>query len=136
MEDIKKLIEANLPFVETLLTEYGEFYPLACAIYNNDDIKQVGTHFGEEHPSSNDVLTELKNVFRATKDDYKTIGIFYDVKIIDPNTGVKTHAVATFLESKSDDKAFTFYFPYQLTDGQLVYSESWGNENDKEIFLY
>jgi hypothetical protein len=46
MNDIKKLIETNLPF------EY---------------IKQVGTYFGEEHPSSNDALTELKKAFKANK---------------------------------------------------------------------
>jgi len=135
MDDFKKLIETNLPFIESLLTEYGEFYPVACAIDHKENIKQVGTYLGEEHPSSNDVLTELKKAFKANKEDYKAIAIFYDVRIIDPNTSLKTDAIAVFLEAQRENKGFTFYFPYQLTDGQLIFSESWKNENEKEIYL-
>ena len=124
MDNIKKLIETNLPFVESLLTEYGEFYPLASAINNSNDIQQIGTYFGKEEPTSNEILTELKNAFRSKKDDYKAVAIFYDVRVLNPNTNLKTDAIAVFIEIKKEDNGFMFYFPYQLADRQLIFSES------------
>ena len=135
MNDIERLLESTFPFVEELLKEHGEFFPLASAIKTNDSIAQVGTYDGDEQPLSSTVIADLKTAFRANKDDYKTIAIYYDVRAVDPNTNLKTDAVAIFVETKNDDTAYTFYFPYVLTTAkELSFSDAWKNVSTKEIF--
>lgn len=135
MNDIERLLDSTFPLVDDLLKNYGEFFPLASAIKTDNTIAQVGTYFGDERPLSNKVITELKKSFRAKVEDYKTIAIFYDVKVVNPNTNLKTDAVAVFIETKIEDTAYVFYYPYTLTnDKQLSFSDSWKNKNDKEIF--
>ena len=135
MNDIERLLDSTFPFVEELLKEHGEFFPLASAVKTNNSIAQVGTYDGDEQPLSNTVIADLKTAFRVKKDDYKTIAIFYDVRVVDPNTNLKTDAVAVFVETKNDNTAYTFYYPYVLTtDKDLSFSDAWKNANDKEIF--
>ena len=135
MNDIERLLDSTFPFVEELLMEHGEFFPLASAVKTNDSIAQVGTYDGDEKPLSNTVIEDLKAAFRAKKDDYKTIAIFYDVRVVDPNTNQKTDAVAVFVETKIDITAYTVYYPYILTtDGELSFSDAWKNASAKEIF--
>ena len=38
MKDFEILLENTFPFIENMLTEHGEFYPLASAIDKNDKI--------------------------------------------------------------------------------------------------
>jgi hypothetical protein len=136
MTDIEKLLDSTFPFVESLLKEYGEFFPLASAVKTNDSIAQVGTYDGDERPLSTKVISDLKKAFIAKRNDYKSIAIFYDVKITDPNTNKKTDAIAVFVESENGKTAYTFYYPYELTSQkELIFSESWKIENDKEIFI-
>ena len=135
MNDIEKLLDSTMPFVEGLLNKHGEFFPLASAIKTNDSIAQVGTYDGDDRPLSDKLIADLKQAFRAKKDDYKTIAIFYDVRVLDPDTNVKTDAIAVFVETKKDNSAFTFYYPYTLTkDKQLTFSNPWKNKTNKEIF--
>ena len=137
MEDFEKLLDATFPFVEDLLKNYAEFFPLASAIDKNGGIAQVGTFDGDEQPKSDKVIADLKAGLRegAKNGEYKAIAIFYDVKVIDPNTNQKTDAVAVFVENKKDTKAYKLFYPYSLTmDSVLTFTESWRNETEKEIF--
>src|SRR5205085_506929 len=113
------------PFVEDLLKKYGEFYPVGCAVTIKDSIAQIGEYNGDEHPLSNTVIADLKAAFRGRKDDYKSIAIFYDVRVVNPKTNIKTDAIAVFAESKNEATAYIFYYPYVLTtDKQLTYADS------------
>jgi hypothetical protein len=135
MNDIERLLDSTFPLVENLLTKYGEFFPLASAIKTDDTIAEVGTYFEEEKPLSDKVIAQLKKSFRAKKEDYKTIAIFYDVRVVNPNTNSKTDAVAVFVETKNEDTSYIFYYPYILkTDKQPAFSDSWKEKNNKEIF--
>jgi hypothetical protein len=135
MNDIERLLDSTFPFVENLLTKCGEFFPLASAIKTDDTIAEVGTYFEEEKPISDKVIAQLKKSFRAKKEDYKTIAIFYEVRVVNPNTNLKTDAVAVFVETKNEDTSYIFYYPYIFkTDKQLVFSDSWKEKNNKEIF--
>jgi len=136
MNDIERLLDSTFPFVENLLKEYGEFFPLASAIQTNDSIAQVGTFDGDDRPLSTQVIFDLKKAFIAKRNNYKSIAIFYDVKITDPTTNLKTDAIAVYVESENGKTAYTFYYPYELTgQKELIFSESWKIENDKEIFI-
>lgn len=135
MRDIERLLDSTLPFVEDLIRKYGEFFPLASAIKTDDAIAQVGTYSEEKKPLSAKVIAELKKSFRAKKEDYKTIAIFYDVRVVNPNTNLKTDAVVVFTETKNESTAYLFYYPYILKTGkQLTFSDSWKEKIDKEIF--
>ena len=138
MEDFERLLDATFPFVEDLLKKHGEFFPLASAIEKNDSIAQVGTYDGDEQPKSDKVIADLKVGLRegAKSGDYKAIAIFYDVRVIDPNTNQKTNAVAVIVENTKDTKAYKLFYPYTLTkDSILTFAESWRNDIDKEIFV-
>jgi hypothetical protein len=135
MTDTERLLVSTLPFVEGLLKEHGEFFPLASAIMTNDSLAQVGNYNGDDKPLSNSVIADLKTAFRAKKTDYKTIAIFYDVRVVDPNTNLKTDAIAVLVETKDENTAYTFYYPYVLTPGkQLSFSDPWKNVSVQEIF--
>lgn len=107
MEDLERLLDATFPFVEDLLKKHGEFFPLASAIDKSDSITHVGTYDGDEQPKSDKVIADLKVGLReaAKNGDYKAIAIFYDVRVIDPNTNQKTDAVAVFVENKKKHKS-------------------------------
>jgi hypothetical protein len=138
MEDFERLLDATFPFVEDLLKKHGEFFPLASAIDKNDSVAHVGTYEGNEQPKSDKVIADLKVGLRegAKKGNYKAIAIFYDVKVVDPNTNKKTDAIAVFVENTKDTKAYKLFYPYTLTkDSVLTFAESWRNEIEKEIFV-
>ncbi len=135
MNNFERLLNSTLPFVIELLKENGEYFPLASAIKTNDSIAQVGTYDGDEMPLSIKLITDLKNAFRAKSEDYKTIAIFYDVSVLDPNTNLKKDSIAVFLENKTDSKSYIYYYPYILTsDKEISISDKWIEEIDKEIF--
>jgi hypothetical protein len=135
MEDIQKLLDSTFPFVSDLLKRYGEFFPLASAISVDDSIAQIGTYDGNEKPLSDKLIVDLKNAIRVKKECYKVIAIFYDGSVINPETNIKADAVIVFVESRSLDKSNTFYYPYHLSDDkQLIFSNAWREENDREIF--
>jgi len=136
MEDFERLLDATFPFVKDLLKKHGEFFPLSSVIDRNNSIAQVGTYDGNEQPKSDKVIEDLKTGLReGVKNGDKAIAIFYDVKVIDPNTNQKTDAVAIFVENKKDTKAYKLYYPYTFTkDSVLIFAESWRNEIEKEIF--
>ncbi len=135
MHDAERLLETTMPFVEDLLKQYGEFFPVASAIKINGDVAQVGTYNGDDHPLSSTVITELKDAFRAKQADYTTIAIFYDVRVTHPSTISKTDAIAVFIESRDEETAYTIFYPYILTDNkQIVFAEAWKELSAKEIF--
>jgi hypothetical protein len=100
-------------------------------------IVQMWAYDGNEHPKSQDVINDLiKSLTQgAKKGEYKAVTIFYDVKVVNPHTNIKTDAIAVIAESKADNAGYRFYYPYTLTlDRQLNLSKSWGNKTHREIF--
>jgi len=137
MEDFERLLDATFPFVEDLLKRHGEFFPLASAINKSDSITQIATYDGNERPLSEKIIADLKVGLRegVKRGDYKAIAIFYDVRVIDPNTNQKIDAVVVYVENEKDTKAYKLFYPYTLSKGNNVtFGESWRNEIEKEIF--
>ena len=136
MNDIERLIDSTFPFVEDLLTKHGEFFPIASAVKTNGSIAQVGTYDGDDKPLSEKLIADLKAAFIAKKVEYKAVAIFYDVRVVDPDTKIKTDAIAVFIESKNEKQAYTFYYPYSLTtEYKLIFSDPWKSEKEKEVFI-
>lgn len=135
MTDIEQLLNGTFPFVEDLLVTYREFFPVASAIKTDGSFSHVGTYDGDERPLSDKVLNDFKKAFKAKQADYKAITIYYDVTVVDPNTGQRTDAIAVFAETKYDIDAYTFFYPYVLTKEKgLEFSKSWKYVKEKEVF--
>jgi hypothetical protein len=137
MADIQRLIDNTLPFVQELLSKYGEFFPLASAVTISDNIAQVGTYDGVEQLESFKLIVDLKRALKAKQNDYKCIAIFYDVRVTVPTTKLKTDAIAVFVETESEETGFIIYYPYIVTDDRVVEltEGAWKEINDKEIFI-
>lgn len=133
MEEIQNILDKTLPFVESLLKDYGEFYPLASAVNQNGEVEQVLLEEDEENdfPKSASVIGELKKELRWKRDRFKAIAIFYDVTVKEE----QTEAIAVFVEHKEEKQSFTFYYPYKVVEKEIIFSKSWKVENEMEIFV-
>jgi len=133
MEEIQNILDKTLPFVESLLKDYGEFYPLASAVNQNGEVEQVLLEEDEENdfPKSASVIGELKKKLRWKRDRFKAIAIFYDVTVKEE----QTEAIAVFVEHKEEKQSFTFYYPYKVVEKEIIFSKSWKVENEMEIFV-
>ena len=78
MDELQSLINSTLPFIEKMLRNHGEFYPLASALDSSGKIAQMGAYDGNEHPKSVDVINDLKKNLKqgAQKGEYSAITIF------------------------------------------------------------
>src|SRR5579863_994205 len=110
MNDVERLLDSTMPFVEDLLKKYGEFFPVASAVETDGNIVQFGTYDGDEKPLSDKLITDFKTIFKAKRDDYKVVMIFYDVRVVNPKSEQLIDAIAVFVETKYDKDAYTFYF--------------------------
>ena len=135
MNDIERLLNSTIPFVEDLLKKYGEFFPIASAVKTDGSIAQIGTYDGDEKPLSDKLITDFKSAFKAKRSDYRSVMIFYDVSVVNPKSEKKVDAIAVFAETNYDNHAYTFYFSYSLTsDKELEFGNSWKSLKEKEIF--
>jgi hypothetical protein len=137
LNELSFLIDQSFPFVEDLLKKYGEYYPFSFALNEDNTVAVIGRHDGDENPDSLVVIKGLKEILKleTKKNKIKGIAIFYDVKTTDPKTNQKTDAVAVFVEHKDGQGAYTFYYPYKLTDKkELTFGDSFGGAATREIF--
>ena len=83
------------------------------------------------------LYSTLKEHLEQKQADYKSVAIFYDVSVIEPDTKQKIDAVAVFVESQSDDFGCIIYYPYVWTENNKLQltDNVWKERNAKEIFL-
>ncbi|WP_337965641.1 hypothetical protein [uncultured Flavobacterium sp.] len=132
MNDIQSILDEIFPFVESLLKEYGEFYPVSAVVDIEQKVKHIILEEDEENdfPESTSVIAELKKELRWRRDEFIAVAIFYDVKLKEK----QTDAIAVFVEHKNEMEAYTFYYSYELIDNDLIFGESWKEIADKQIF--
>ena len=130
MNDIEKILDLMFPFVENLLIKNGEFYPFAAAMKNSGEIEQVGIEEDDDNPASQKVIDELKDVLVSLKSNYKAYALFYNVY----HKTDEINAIAVKVEHKIEASSFTFYYPYELLNGELNYKDAWKTEKQMEIF--
>jgi len=133
MNEIQKILDVTFPLVETLLKDYGEFYPLASVVNLDKTVEQITDFEGNdiEFPGSVSVLKSLKNKLHSESEHFLAIAIFYDVRLKEK----ETDAIAVFVEDKSENSAYTFYFPYKIEESEIIFEESWKTLQSKEIFV-
>ena len=106
MNKIQNILDEMLPFVETLLKEYGEFYPVSAVVNTKQKVEHIILEEDEQNnfPESISVLAELKKELRWRKNEFLTIAVFYDVKVKEK----QTDAIAVFVEQKKKWKLLHF----------------------------
>ena len=135
MTNLEKLLDITFPVVERLMEEYGEFYPLATAIKNNNEIVPVATFYEEDFPVAAQLLDKLKESFIGKKNDYKALVICFNGKMNHPDTGKKTDVIVFIAEDNENDLFYHFHYPYTIINKAIDFGEPWKSIKQKEIFI-
>lgn len=134
-EECEKLMTDVLPFAEKMLKEHGEFYPYGGAMRPSGEIVYVAGYDGTEHPPSMEVIKLIREGFiqSGRSGEYKATALIYDVRVVLPNTGQKSDAIAVSLNHKANYSVVVF-FPYQLREGVLNVSEPFAERGAADVF--
>ena len=133
--DCEKLMNAALPFAEQMLKRYGEFFPFGSAMRPNGEIVSVGGKAEQERPPSAQVIKLLRDGFAAAakKGEYKATAIVYDVRVVIPDTGAKSDAVAVALDHR-DNYSVVVMFPYTVKDGRVSLGNAFAQKGEDQVF--
>jgi hypothetical protein len=103
-------------------------------VQEGDFERRVG-YDGREHPPSADIIQILKTNFRRSAQDreYRVTAIVYDVRVVLPQTGIKSDAIAVALDH-TDNYSVVVFFPYQIAQSQLIFGETFAQKGDDGVF--
>jgi hypothetical protein len=134
-EDCENLMNSVLPFAEKMLKQHGEFFPFGGAMRPNGEILSVGGKTDQERPPSAEIIKLLRDGFAtsARKGEYKATAIVYDVRVILPDTGVKSDAVAVALDHR-DNYSVVVMFPYAIQSGNVRFGTTFAQKGDDKVF--
>jgi hypothetical protein len=135
-EESEKLMKDILPLAETMLRNYGEFYPYGGYIKPSGEIVHVGAkHRGTNHPKSTDLIQILRDSFKdmARSEQCKAAAIICNVRVRPPRCDTKSDAIQVILDHVDDYSAMIF-FPYQIIDQRVSFGETFSWPGEHEIF--
>jgi hypothetical protein len=96
-----------------LLEEFGEFYPFAFAMKKDLTIVPIMVHFGDEFPSSKQVIEELEKALKVSDENQNYIGVAICSDVKDTDNQLDALEIRVdFLE----DVTINFYEIYKLSD--------------------
>ena len=125
MNDIQNILDITFPFVEKLLKDYGEFYPLASVVNLKYEVEQLLLPEDEENdfPKSIGVIGEIKKELRWKRDECIAIAIFYDVKLKEKVNACFSNLCSTKTAIASVSFSFNFtLFPSMVTIFLFIFS--------------
>jgi hypothetical protein len=135
--ECEQLMNAALPFAQQMLERHGEFFPYGQAINSDGKVVSVAAHDEREHPPSEDVIRQLRQVFsaEAKSGKYKATALIYDVRVQLPTTGMKSDAIAVALDHR-DNYSVVVFLPYRLEGSKLVMGEVFAEKGAADIFAH
>jgi hypothetical protein len=133
--DCETLMNSVVPFAERMLKEYGEFFPFGGAMRPSGEIVSVGGKTDQERPPSAEVIKLLRDGFAtaARKGEYKATAIVYDVRVVLPDTGMKSDAVAIALDHR-DNYSVVVMIPYTLQNRNVRFGSMFAQKGDDKVF--
>jgi hypothetical protein len=133
--DCENLMNSVLPFAERMLKQHGEFFPFGGAMRPNGEIVSVGGKSDQERPPSAEVIKLLRDSFAssARKGEFKATAIVYDVRVILPDTGAKSDAIAVALDHR-DNYSVVVMFPYTIQSGDVHFGNTFAQKGDDKVF--
>lgn len=70
-----KIIEICIAQAKSLLEEFDEFYPFAYALKNDSAIVPILTFFGDDFPTSQNMIIELEKALNISDKKNNYIGV-------------------------------------------------------------
>jgi hypothetical protein len=135
IEDIQALITIFFPFAEEMIGKFGKFLPFAGATTSTGDYVSVGNMEKIKHLETIQIVNELKRSLKEGSSRFLVVALFYEATVTNSDTGMKSDAVAVFVEHKNGSAAYEFFYPYRVDEkDQFVVNDSWGNNVEREIF--
>jgi hypothetical protein len=135
-QESERLMNEMLPVAESMLRQYGEFYPYGGYMKPDRTIVHVGAADPEtDRPKSKDSIYVLRSSFRemAHTNQCRAAAIVFDVTVKLPRSNEKSDAIQVCVEHRDGYSAEVF-FPYQIIDNEIVYEETFAEEGKQDIF--
>jgi hypothetical protein len=135
--ELDALFNTLLPFAETMLREYGEFYPFGAIMSSSGEIRQVGAKMeGDDHPPSEPLIDLLTENFKkqAVKGELRAAGICYDVLTVSPGEDQKRDAICCALEHYSGETVDVFVPYVKAADGDVQYGTVFSARRAAQFF--
>ena len=137
-QESEALLSALLPFAEKMLREHGEFYPYGGYMKPDGTIVEVGVAepaADTERPKPKDLIYVLRNSLQelARSNECQAVAMVSHVAVMVPNSGSKSDAIQICIEHV-DHYSAEIFFPYQRTEADVVYGETFAQPGKSEIF--
>jgi hypothetical protein len=133
--DCERLMNDALPIAKRMLRERGEFYPYGMTLDVSGKGAVVGATDGGERPKSAPLIEMLRAQFHdgAKAGRYLATALVYDVRVVDPSTGVKSDAMAVELDHRGGYSVIVF-IPYSLRTGDVVEGRLFAQQGKARVF--
>jgi hypothetical protein len=111
--DFQEMLDAGLPFVKRMLTEFGEFIPFGVRVPNTGRAELLAGDVGVEHPRSADVMALLEETFKrsAAKRAIRSGAICFMGRVSRPSSDSPVDA-AIFRMAHVDGDMLEVFLPY------------------------
>ena len=132
---VQILLGEGITFAEMMLKEHGEFHPYGWAMNPEGEAISVAMDMGQEFPTGKDVIEELFNNFRSKgkEGEYIATAVFYDVRVILPNSDVKSDAIAIALDDVNGLSLVAFK-PYKIENSSLIFENIFAHKGENKVF--
>ena len=133
--ECEDLMNEALPLAERMLREHGEFYPYGLTIDATGKIAHAAASDGAERPKSAPLIQLLTAQFQdgAKSGKYRATALVYDVRVVDPSTGLKSDAIAVALDHRENYSVVVF-IPYTLNQGKYVPGKLFAQKGEGRVF--
>ena len=80
-DDLDGLLDASLPFAQTMLGQHGEFVPYAVTLDEHRETRMVAAEPGRgEQPASREMLKHLRAGLRSERDGLYAVALVSDIR--------------------------------------------------------
>jgi hypothetical protein len=131
------LFNTLLPFAQTMLREYGEFYPFGATMSSSGEIRHVGAKMeDDDQPPSQPLIDLLTETFKkqAATGELRAAGICYDVLTVPPGEDRKRDAICCGLEHYSGKTVDVFVPCVKARDGDVQYGKVFSVKQTAQLF--
>jgi hypothetical protein len=135
-QETERLMNAILPLAEKMLRQYGEFYPYGGYMKRDGAIVDLGADDpNSDRPKPKNLIYVLRTALeeQARTKQCKATAIALNISITLPQSNVKSDAIQVCVEHEDGYSAEVF-FPYQISNHDIIYGETFAQEGKHEIF--
>jgi hypothetical protein len=129
-DDLDGLLDAVLPFGQTMLAKHGEFFPYGATVTVNGGIQMLAAAGEGERPASNQLLHTLYSAARSTSTATRAAAFVSDVRLGGPASG---DAIRVELEHR-EGVSLVVLLPYRRNRGEVEYGDLSAQSGDRRVW--